>query len=241
MLHEKGAHLRERSMSLIDVALVGGGTLHREGLRQSLDLSHFVVVAEGRDVSSVLTLIGKGVCPRLVIVDVSRLLEKEFEDLRRIREAAPGCRIVALSNDLNLSELGRVFRAAADGYIVSELSREAFSLSLLVVMSGEKVLPGALAEVLASKCRDFVGKLSNDPANVTDRERQILQCLINGASNKHIGRTLEITEGTVKVHLKSLMKKISAANRTQAALWARSHGIGEDPEPLNSRASPTIA
>ena len=82
-------------MSLIDVALVGGGTLHREGLRQSLDLSHFVVVAEGRDVSSVLTLIGKGVCPRLVIVDVSRLLEKSsriFVEYVRQRQTAVSLR-----------------------------------------------------------------------------------------------------------------------------------------------------
>ena len=82
-------------MSLIDVALVGGGTLHREGLRQSLDPSHFVVVAEGRDVSSVLTLIGKGVCPRLVIVDVSRLLEKSsriFVEYVRQRQTAVSLR-----------------------------------------------------------------------------------------------------------------------------------------------------
>ena len=222
-------------MSLIQVALVGGGALHREGLRQSLDPSQFAVIAEGRDFSSVLDLMNKGVSPRLVIADVGRLCEKDFEDLRRIRDAAPECRIAVLSNDLNLDDLGRVFRAGADGYLVSDLSREAFSLSLLVIVSGEKVLPGSLADVLASNYRDFVSsKLSNDQANLTERERQILRCLLDGHSNKHIARVLDITEGTVKVHLKTLMKKISAVNRTQAALWARSQGIGEDPAPLTS-------
>ena len=220
-------------MPLIEVALVGGGALHREGLRQSLDPSQFVVMAEGRDFSSVLDLMSKGATPRLVIADVGRLTEKDFEDLRRIRDAAPGCRIAVLSNELNLDDLGHVFRAGADGYLVSDLSREAFSLSLLVILIGQKVLPGSLAEVLASNYRDFVSsKLSNDQANLTDRERQILRCLLDGHSNKHIARVLDITEGTVKVHLKVLMRKISAANRTQAALWARSHGIGEDPAPL---------
>jgi DNA-binding CsgD family transcriptional regulator len=103
------------------------------------------------------------------------------------------------------------------------------------MMSGEKVLPGSLADVLASNYRDFVSsKLSNDQANLTERERQILRCLLDGHSNKHIARTLKITEGTVKVHLKTLMRKISAGNRTQAALWARSQGIGEDPASLTS-------
>jgi len=216
--------------------LVGGSTLHREGLRQSLDPNHFVVVAEGRDFSSLLPLMGREACPRLIIADVSRMSEKDFEALRQIRDEVPECRIVVLTNDLNLTDLGRVFRAGADGYLVSDLSREAFSLSLLVIMSGEKMLPGVLADVLASNYRDFVTSgLSNDEINLTEREREILRCLLNGHSNKLIARVLDITEGTVKVHLKTLMKKISAVNRTQAALWARSQGIGEDPDPLKSR------
>lgn len=223
-------------MSHIDVALVGASSLHREGLRQSLDSTQFVVIAEGRDFASLLTLMGSGVAPKLIIADITRLSEKDFEGLRRVRDAALECRIVVLSNDLILSDIGRVFRAGADGYLVSELSREAFSLSLLLIASGEKVLPGSLADVLASNYRDFVSsKLSNDQDNLTDRERQILRCLLNGYSNKLIARVLDITEGTVKVHLKTLMKKISAVNRTQAALWARSQGIGEDPDPLKSR------
>src|SRR5919108_3190025 len=144
-------------MPLIDVALVGGGTLHREGLRQSLDPNHFVVVAEGRDFSSLLQL-GQGICPKLIIADVSRMSEKDFEAIRQIRDEAPECRIVVLTNDLNLADLGRIFRAGADGYLVSDLSREAFSLSLLVVMSGEKMLPGVLADVLASEYRDFINR-----------------------------------------------------------------------------------
>jgi len=215
-------------MSLIDTVLVGGGGLRRGWLCLALDQSRFAVMAEGRDFSNVLGLMNNGLPPRLVIADISPLCEKDFEDLRRLRDAAPVCRIAVLSNHLNLDDLGRVFRAGADGYLVSDLSRAAFSLLLLLIVSGEKVLPGSLADVLASNYRDFVSsKLSND-VNLTERERQILQCLVHGDSNKVIARMLDITEGTVKVHLKTLMRKISTGNRTQAALWARSHGIGDD-------------
>jgi DNA-binding CsgD family transcriptional regulator len=69
---------------------------------------------------------------------------------------------------------------------------------------------------------------------LTGREHQILRCLLNGHSNKLIARVLNVSVETVKVHLKSLMKKIAAANRTQAALWARSHAIGESFDPLDS-------
>jgi two-component system nitrate/nitrite response regulator NarL len=228
-------------MSVIDVALVGGGALHRDGLRRSLDSNHFAVVAEGPDLGSVLAFVERGTSPRLIIADVSRLRDKDFEDLHRVHTAVPGCRIVVLSSDLNLTDLSRVFRAGADGYLVSELSREAFSLSLLVIMSGEKVLPSALADLLASNCKDFSARrVPNSQAGLTDRERQILRCLLNGYSNKLIARILEITEGTVKVHLKALMKKISAVNRTQAALWARGQGMGEDLDPIESRHSSAI-
>jgi two-component system nitrate/nitrite response regulator NarL len=225
---------------MIDVALVGGGTLHRQCLRQSLDHSHFVIVGDGCDFTSMQALANKGMSPQLVIVDFSRQCERDFEGIRRLREAAPECRVVVLSNDLNFADLARALRAGANGYLVSELSGEAFSLSLLVVMSGEKVLPGSLADVLASNYRDFSPSgLSNGHCNLTDRERQILQCLLRGCSNKLIARMLEITEGTVKVHLKALMKKISAVNRTQAALWARSNGMREDVDPLNTTQAST--
>jgi two-component system nitrate/nitrite response regulator NarL len=216
-------------MSLIDVALVGGGTLRQGWLRLSLDPSQFAVIAEGRSFGSLLELMNRGVSPRLVVADVSRLGEKDFEDIRRIRDAASECRIVVLSDHLIIDDLGRVFRAGADGYLVSDLSRTAFSLSLLVIMSGEKVLPSSLVDVLASDQRDVAFcQLSDDRDDLTERECQILQCLGRGYTNKVIARMLDITEGTVKVHLKHLMRKISAGNRTQAALWARSHGIGDD-------------
>jgi two-component system nitrate/nitrite response regulator NarL len=222
-------------MALIDVALIGGGALHREGLRQSLDPNHFVVVFEGRDFASALTVIAEGAPPKLIIADLDRPSEKDFECLRRVRDAALDCRIVVLSNELVISDVARVFRSGADGYLLSELSREAFSQLLLVVMTGEKVLPGPLAELLASNGHELIANRHvNDQSNLTERERQILRCLLNGYSNKLIARVLDITEGTVKVHLKTLMKKISAVNRTQAALWARSHGIGDEPDPLKA-------
>jgi two-component system nitrate/nitrite response regulator NarL len=60
---------------------------------------------------------------------------------------------------------------------------------------------------------------------LSSRELQILGCLVEGASNKVIANQLAITEATVKVHLKSILRKINASNRTQAAIWALHHGV----------------
>ena len=90
------------------------------------------------------------------------------------------------------------------------------------------MLPSHLAALLIS------GRVGATTAGATpaarnglsQREVQILRCLLNGDSNKMIANHLNITEATVKVHLKSLLRKINASNRTQAAIWALNNGIG---------------
>lgn len=221
----------------IKVALVGSNVLLRQGLRQLLDPDRFVVAGEARDFDGLETLLNAGLAPDLVIADLSTQTDHDLEQIRKIRAVCEGCRIVVLANRLQMNHLVNALRAGVDGYLVNELSAEAFSLSLLLVMQGEKVLPGPLANLMASDQMSARGagvpgestgsRLSESHRNLTERERQILQCLLNGYSNKLIARALDITEGTVKVHLKGLMKKIDANNRTQAALWARNNGIME--------------
>jgi two-component system nitrate/nitrite response regulator NarL len=188
-----------------------------------LDQSRFIVVAEHSGLRSVQTLASNDASPHLLLVEFNRIGDKDLEGLRRLRDAAPDWRIVVLSTELELAALRNVLRAGADGYLVNDISLEALSLSMLLAVTGEKVLPGSLADVLASDgCEFRVSTVSRDHRQLTERERLILERLTKGYSNKVIARMLNITEGTVKVHLKSLMRKISVVNRTQAALWARS-------------------
>lgn len=213
-------------MERIKVVLVGTNNLFRQGLRRLLEPTQFSLIGEARDLASLASSLGdEGLAPDLVVVELNGCHEADVESLRRLREADEDLRIVVLANELSMPDMARLLRAGADGYLVNELSAEAFSLSLLLVMKGEKVLPSTLASMLASDAHASNGALIQAQKNLTERERQILQCLLNAYSNKHIARALNISEGTVKVHLKSLMKKISAGNRTQAALWARNNGI----------------
>ena len=120
------------------------------------------------------------------------------------------------------------------GYLLSDISTDALSYSLQLVMLGEKVFPTQMASFWtqtpmrsgASASKAIASKLSN-------RESEILHCLVDGSSNKAIARRLDITESTVKVHMKSLLRKINAANRTQAAIWGMEAGFGDPPGPGN--------
>ena len=213
-------------MKMINVVLVGTNNLFRQGLRRLLDPSQFLVAGEARDLAALGDLLEDGSTPDLVIADLNGCHEDDLEGLRALRSAYQDVRIVVLADELCLSDMARLLKAGADGYLVNELSAEAFSLSLLLVMKGEKALPSTLAGILANDSSDAGnGALIKAQKHLTEREKQILKCLLQAYSNKHIARALNISEGTVKVHLKSLMKKIAAANRTQAALWARNNGI----------------
>ena len=212
-------------MDMIDVVLVGRNNLFRQGLRRLLDPSQFSVVGEERDLEALSALLEEGLAPDLVVAELNDCHEAAIDSLRQLRAAHQDLRIVVLANELSLPDMACLLRAGADGYLVNELSADAFSLSLLLVMKGEKVLPSTLAGMLASDSPTGNGALIKTQKTLTEREKQILQCLLNAYSNKYIARALNISEGTVKVHLKSLMKKISAGNRTQAALWARNNGI----------------
>src|ERR687897_3605387 len=212
-------------MNMINVVLVGRNNLFRQGLRRLLDPSQFSVAGETRDLIALEGLLEDGLAPDLVVAELNGCLEVDIDSLREVRATYPGIRIVVLANELCLSDMARLLKAGADGYLVNELSAEAFSLSLLLVMKGEKALPSTLASMLANDCNAGNGASIRAQKHLTEREEQILRCLLNAYSNKHIARALNISEGTVKVHLKSLMKKIAAGNRTQAALWARNNGM----------------
>ena len=215
----------------IQVVLISTNSLFREGLRRLLDPNQFSIVAEGRDIETINARFQNGASPDLVVMELSSANGDRFRKVRLLAETYQNVHIVVLANELSMNDMAQALKAGADAYLVNELSGEAFSLSLMLVMQGEKVLPSMVVDKLARESCGFGQEsLAEGVKNLTAREKQILRCLLKGYSNKHIARALDISEGTVKVHLKSLMKKISAGNRTQAALWARNNGISADVE-----------
>jgi two-component system, NarL family, nitrate/nitrite response regulator NarL len=220
-------------VSMIKVVLVGMNNLFLQGLRHLLDPSKFVIAGEARDLASWYAASRGGLAaapvPDLLVADLNGCDVDDLDQLQNVRATFEDIKIVVLANELRLMDMARLLKAGVDGYLLKDLSAEAFSLSLLLVMKGEKALPSTLASVLADDDprKDVANGASvRAGKHLTEREEQILSCLLNAYSNKHIARALNISEGTVKVHLKSLMKKIAAGNRTQAALWARNNGIG---------------
>jgi two-component system nitrate/nitrite response regulator NarL len=152
-------------------------------------------------------------------------------------KAASSCRIVLLAESVEADQLAWSFAAGVDGYVLEEISPEALLESLDLVLLGEKVFPSRLAVLM---CEEHWGVRTHNarPRDVplSERELEIVQRLADGLPNKTIAAQLSISEATVKAHLKTILKKLGAHNRTQAAIWAVQRGISAAPEILTTAA-----
>ena len=205
--------------------LIDANRLFRQGLAHLLEGAEFQVVAEAGTAAEALSS-GQAL-PGLILIDPVAG-QPGADALAALRGAAPDARIVVLTNRIDAASLPLVLEAGADAYLLKDTTPEALVQKLNLVMLGEKVFPGSVVSLLLNRSSDagFGG-----PGNrLSQREMQILRNLMKGDSNKVIGLHLDITEATVKVHLKSLLRKIGVSNRTQAAIWGMNNGIEKQPE-----------
>jgi two-component system, NarL family, nitrate/nitrite response regulator NarL len=215
--------------------LIEPNRLFRQGLKHLLADTCFEVGAEFNTVELALEAGETAGTPDLVI---SGQPVKDEADLHALREVFPTARIVVLADDLSVDVLRAAMRGGADGFLIKSVSPEALIQSLQLVLLGEKVFPTNLAAMLLDMT---AVSPPHSIRGLSPREQEILQALVTGASNKMIANKLGITEATVKVHLKTLLRKIDVNNRTQAAIWAMNNGFTADSAPVPTRSLHAVA
>jgi two-component system, NarL family, nitrate/nitrite response regulator NarL len=154
----------------------------------------------------------------IVVVDFEDC--KDPENIRA--HQSRGARIVALTSEVDSREIELDEIFLLSGILTYDLPATAFVRSLHLIGSGERVFPRDLAAGRRSQPTMLGTQPRSDGAGLSPREKEILSRLVAGDSNKVIARHLDIAEATVKVHLKSVLRKIGVENRTQAAIWALS-------------------
>jgi two-component system nitrate/nitrite response regulator NarL len=217
-------------MDTIAIAVVDTSRLFREGLRQLLEGSRFNIEAEAASAADVLRLAERSVHPKIILLDAGSD-SGAFETIKQLRATFAQARIVVLTGQLSSQALAQALEAGADGYLLKDMSPAALAEFLDLVLIGEKVFPTQLATLLATQRlgpdRDLI-QVAPLSAGLSEREAAILSCLVRGYPNKVIADRLRITEASVKVHLKSVLRKIHVSNRTQAAIWAINNGFQTD-------------
>jgi two-component system, NarL family, nitrate/nitrite response regulator NarL len=215
-------------MTATPILHIDRNQLFREGLRRILENSTFYIAFEASSFaegSGRLAIQPAGI----VIIDTNGYGEVLPELMEMVRATAAPPRVVVLTDTIAIPRLIGALTAGVDGYLLKDMSTDALKQSLSLVLMGEKVFPTDLAHLLINN--RFAAQAnggSDGSRKLSMRETEILACLVNGHSNKAIANRLQITEGTVKMHLKGVLKKINAQNRTQAAIWALQNGIAAD-------------
>jgi len=215
-------------MEPISIYLVDRSTLFRDGIKALLGEAGFVIRREARLMQELLTQPDDGgVPPHIILADLAMGDPLFSRHLLTLRERFPDVRVVILTDEINPERLSAALEAGADGYLLKDISVEALQQSLRLVMLGEKVMPAGIAAPTADSRSIELKRKSHQAilSKMSGRETEVLKYLLQGLSNKAIGNELKISEGTVKVHLKGILKKINVRNRTQAVIWAMVNGI----------------
>lgn len=217
---------QEEILGTVSVFHIDPNQLFREGLRQLLGDSDFDIGGHANTLTDGLQQMASDT-PAIVVIDVNGEGETLAALMEGLAQLSLKPRVVVLTEAFGLNALTSALCAGVDGYLLKSMSPSAFEQSLSLVMTGEKVFPTDLAHLLISN-RFAANPDAADTimdSGLSKREAEILSCLVNGNSNKAIANSLNLTEGTVKVHLKTILKKINVRNRTQAAIWALQNGI----------------
>jgi two-component system nitrate/nitrite response regulator NarL len=163
----------------------------------------------------------------LILCDPSADARREFDAIREITQQFGSTDIILLTEQMNPRWLNLAVDAGASGFLPKDISAAALRCSIDLVRLGERIFP-TMFNLLGTKAapEPQLEELEEGRvAPLSSRETQVLSRLANGLPNKTIASDLGMAEATVKVHIKALMRKLNVQNRTQAALWARSHAF----------------
>lgn len=213
----------------VNVRLLCGNAIVREGLSRILMERDFRVT-QYPNIASALQMTEvpeEDTGPSLLLVD-NGTEELDVDNMSVLQKRFPCAYLVLLSDRFDFQIMLKAFRLGALGYIVKEISCDRLVATLGLVAMGERVLPPQLADELQSRpSLTDVLEVDRpvDAACLSDRELEILRWLIMGCPNKVISKRMEISEATVKVHVKAVLRKLRVKNRTQAAIWAANHGM----------------
>src|SRR5690242_10079450 len=247
--------------------IVARRALLREGVAALLRQTPYKIIAAAQSLAELKDLPRSTSGARILIIvgldDSSAGASELTENIRSLRSLFPGSTVVVIAESHSPAKIQQIVMAAPNGYVANLSSRDVLLKLLEVALLDQQVIvlsrqTGSRAHAEESESanrsssaseagdlqRSTTHRIAGTDPQLSQRERQILIRLAEGDSNKQIARLCNITESTVKVHLKAILRKITVHNRTQAAIWAIEKGYHRNPELVDQKStltSPRIA
>ena len=208
------------------IVVIDDHTLFREGL-QSLLVRHGIeVVASVSDGQEGIKA-AQEMQPDIVLLDMRMPGMSGLEVLKQFQQLKFKAPVVMLTTSGDERDLVEALRNGAKGYLLKDMEPDNVVAALREIIKGETVVAPNLTQVLAKvvKGEDPLESEQNPLDNLTPREREILSLLAEGQSNKVIARNLGISDGTVKLHVKAILRKLDIHSRVEAAVIAVEQGL----------------
>lgn len=211
--------------AMITVLLVDDHPLVRAGLAALIASTDDLEVAGEASGGEQAVRLATELAPDVVLMDLSMPGMDGVDATRAVRAAVPTANVVVLTSFHDQNRVGDALGAGAIGYLLKDVDPRDVLSAIRSAARGDAPLDPRVARALLPSATPAPG------AELSGRERQVLDLVAQGLSNRQIGRALGISERTVKVHVGHLFRRIGVADRTSAALWARD----------NLRAGPSTA
>jgi DNA-binding NarL/FixJ family response regulator len=216
-------------MKTIRILLADDQSLFREGLRTLLSVqTGFEVVGEAANGEEAIRL-AVNLHPDVVLMDVRMPVLDGVAATRRLHNLIPACHIIVLTTFDDDEYVFEALRAGAIGYLLKDVPSEKLFEAIRTGARGESFLQPAVAAKVVAEFSRLANRPGISPQTLSDqlseREREVLRLVAEGANNREIANRLVIAEGTVKNHLTNILSKLGVTDRTQAALKAREIGL----------------
>ena len=213
------------------VILVDDHALVLRGLEELLVRGGIDVVASLQDATH-LVEIAKAQTADVILIDVMMPSMDGISALKALRKAGISTPVLMLTMSHDENHLAEALRSGAQGYLLKDMDPDDLLPALQDAIAGKNVVSqemvGSLTRLVQGRQQPEKPKTAAPIATLTPREKEILRHLADGLSNKEIAKLLGISDGTVKLHVKSILRKLNARSRVEAAVIATQQGIPED-------------
>jgi DNA-binding NarL/FixJ family response regulator len=214
----------KRTTSVITVLVADDHPFFRHGLVSVLsDCPEIEVVAEAENTQEVIAKAAE-TQPSVIVMDLSMPGGGGIEATAAVKKALPGCKVLILTASESDDDMLMAMKAGANGYLLKYVDVDELVAAVKTIAMGELIIYPSMA----TKLVNHIGRTEQpvpDPVDVLSvREMEVLKLVAGGSRNAEIASQLNITEATVKAHLRNIMDKLEVKNRAQAV--AKAHHIG---------------
>ena len=213
------------------VLLIDDHALVRKGIEELLQSRGVQVVASVSSGREGVARARELPCD-IILLDIKMPGMTGIETLKQLRASGVSTPVVMLTMSREDEDLGAALRAGAQGYLLKDIEPEELVPALEAALLGDHVVAKEMVGALAQLVRSDAGAVGHARrtatpfADLTPRELEILEHVAWGFSNKMIAKALDITDGTVKLHVKGILRKLGMRSRVEAAVAAVEHGLG---------------